>query len=55
MCKKLLIFRFAENVITMLMCSMTHEMQLIIKNDDSLLTFKIEIRNLFIQLVMFKI
>jgi len=55
MCERLLIFRFAENVIAMLMCSMTHKMQLIIKNDDSLLTSGIEARNLIIQLVMLKI
>ncbi len=49
-----LIFRFAENIITMLTCSMTHEMQLTVKDDGSLLTSGIGARNLIIQLVVLK-
>jgi hypothetical protein len=33
-----LIYRFVGNIITMLTCSMTHEMQLTVKDDGSLLT-----------------
>ncbi len=54
MCVRLLISWFAENVIAMLTCSMTHEMQLTVKNDGSLLTSRIRARNLIIQLVVLK-